>query len=382
MAPAAEQLSLVELACEPVIQAARPKPEPTPAAGRASDRAALVALESAVAEARGSGDRRPSLVLLAACLTELGAAPPAPAADLPGLHRARDDWLRRLRSSCRSESALIAYRVAIDDLLEWAEGTGSDAFTEAAIVDYLDRYRERAQPAPATYYRRFCLLRRFMRWVSRRSGVPDPFLDLEPPPKPRQDRDWLTPDEFRRLLEAAEHPERNLPGLIERDRLALLTLVLTGLRRSELCGLDWRDLELDGRKPSLLVRNGKGGKPRRQPLPRGLARELRALRAKRVPDPCDPVLCGLAGGRLQETILADIIRRATKRAGIEKHVTAHTLRHTAATWLRQELGDTRLVAEYLGHADLSTVSRYAHVDRDELFTAAGRLEALALRADE
>src|SRR5581483_8201421 len=133
----------------------------------------------------------------------------------------------------------------------------------------------------ATYYRRFCLLRRFMRWVSRRSGVPDPFLDLEPPPKPRQERDWLTPEEFHLVLEAAEHPERNLPGLVERDRLALFTLVMTGLRRSELCTLDWRDLELDGPKPSLLVRNGKGGKPRRQPLPDRLARELRALRDTR-----------------------------------------------------------------------------------------------------
>jgi site-specific recombinase XerD len=73
--------------------------------------------------------------------------------------------------------------------------------------------------------------------------------------------------------------------------------------------------------------------------------------------------CGLRG-----------IRRATKRAGIEKHVTAHTLRHTAATCLRQELGDTRLVAESLGHADLSTIARYAHVDREELFEAAGRVE--------
>jgi Phage integrase family len=78
------------------------------------------------------------------------------------------------------------------------------------------------------------------------------------------------------------------------------------------------------------------------------------------------------------TILADIIRRAAKRAGIEKHVTAHTLRHTAATWLRQELGDTRLVAEYLGHADFATVARYAHVDRHELFVAASRLEELAV----
>jgi integrase/recombinase XerD len=58
-------------------------------------------------------------------------------------------------------------------------------------------------------------------------------------------------------------------------------------------------------------------------------------------------------------------------------VTAHTLRHTAATWLRQETGDTRLVAEYLGHADLSTVSRYAHVAERELYEATAALGRLA-----
>ena len=130
------------------------------------------------------------------------------------------------------------------------------------------------------------------------------------------------------------------------------------------------------------MRCGKGGKLRRQPLPAGLARELRNLRDTRQPESTDPVFCGLAGRRLQETILADIIRRAAMRAGIEKHVTAHTLRHTAATWLRQELGDTRLVAEYLGHADLSTVSRYAHVASDELHEAAARLgEQVASRTE-
>lgn len=51
------------------------------------------------------------------------------------------------------------------------------------------------------------------------------------------------------------------------------------------------------------------------------------------------------------------------------YYTAHTLRHTAATWLRQATGDARLVAEYLGHAGLSTVSRYAHVAREEMHTA-------------
>jgi site-specific recombinase XerD len=86
-----------------------------------------------------------------------------------------------------------------------------------------------------------------------------------------------------------------------------------------------------------------------------------------------PSFCGLEEKRL--TILAGIIRRAAERTAIEKRVTAHTPRHAAATWLRQETGDAHLVAAYLGHADLSTVSRYAHVAPDELHDAAAALAA-------
>src|SRR5207249_4971059 len=151
----------------------------------------------------------------------------------------------------------------------------------------------------------------------------------------------------------------------------------TGLRRSELIGLDWRDLLLDAPRPSLLVKRGKGGKPRRQPLAPQLATELRRLRDQRQPAPTDPVFCGLAGRRLQPKVLAAIVKRSAERAGLEKRVTVHTLRHTAASWLRQATGDARLVAEYLGHADLSTVSRYAHVADDELHEAAATLASRA-----
>jgi integrase len=82
---------------------------------------------------------------------------------------------------------------------------------------------------------------------------------------------------------------------------------------------------------------------------------------------------GLAGGRLQPKVLAEIVHRCAKRAQLSKKVTAHTLRHTAATWLRQGAADTRLVAEYLGHADLSTVARYAHVGDEELHAAVATL---------
>jgi integrase/recombinase XerD len=216
-----------------------------------------------------------------------------------------------------------------------------------------------------------------MRWLSSREGVPDPFLDLEAPRKPRHEGEWLTPAEFQRMLEAAGKPLRRHTGIVERDRLVLLALVTTGLRRSELINLEWRDLALDDLQPSLLVRHGKGDKPRRQPLAPQLADELRLLQRRIAPPNTDPVFCGLAGRRLQPKVLAAIIKRAAERAGLDKRVTAHTLRHTAATWLRQETGDTRLVAEYLGHADLSTVSRYAHVAERELHEATAALGRLA-----
>jgi site-specific recombinase XerD len=167
--------------------------------------------------------------------------------------------VRPLQAARRSESAITAYRIAIDDLLAWCGDRDRSIFDEVTIVDYLADYQRRTNPAPATYYRRFGLLRRFVRWLSRRSGTPDPFLDLEAPPKPRQEADWLTEQELGRLLAAAEHPPRRRTGLAERDRLVLLTLVQTGLRRAELIALDWADLELERPRPSLLVRCGKGG---------------------------------------------------------------------------------------------------------------------------
>lgn len=287
--------------------------------------------------------------------------------------------MRRLRSASRSDSLIRAYRNTIDHFITWsdADERAGDLFDERTIVEYLEDYRRRCSPAPATYHRRFLLLRRFMRWLAARHGIPDPFLDLQPPAKPRQESDWLTPDEFRRMLDAAGRPARRRDGLAERDRLLLVALVTTGLRRSELLSLDWRHLDLDGERTTLLVRRGKGGRPRRQPVAPHLAQELRDLRRRLSPAPDDPVFRGLTGGRLQPTTLALIIRRAAERAGLDKRVTAHTLRHTAATWLRQTTGDARLVAEYLGHADLSTVSRYAHVAPAELHDAAAALGASA-----
>ena len=340
----------------------------------------MTSLTQALLDARRAGDPRPAFAVVAASLSDVGVQLPATRMASLSLTDARDQWLRRLRSTNRSESSISAYRVALNDLVSFLErdGRATGSLDEQIVVAYLDDYRRRCAPAEATYYRRFIHLRRFFRWLSRASGIADPFLDLEPPGKPQREADWLTAEEFAVLLAAAGAPLRRRPGLAERDRLVLITLVSTGLRRSELLALDWRDLHLDGDDPSVLVRRGKGGKPRRQPLPTALAEEFRRQRRVRNPSGDDAVFCGLAGKRLSSTILATLIRRAADRAGLEKSVSAHTLRHTAATWLRQQTADARLVAAYLGHADLSTVSRYAHVSDPELHRAAEALSDLAM----
>jgi integrase/recombinase XerC len=346
---------------------------------RAGDDVALTALRSALLDAREGDDERPALIVLAGVFGELGVPAVPPRISGSSVGEGRDAWLLRLRSAGRSQSSIVAYANVIGDLLEWAarEGLEGELFEERTVVDYLDDYNRRRSPAPATYHQRFVLLRCFMRWMSQRARLPDPFADLEVPPRPRQEADWLTPQEFAALLAAAGRPPRRIPGLAERDRLVLLALVTTGLRRTELISVDWRDLVLNDEWPTLLVRRGKGAKPRRQALPPQLVSELRELRRRCDGAPDDPVFCGLRGGRLQPTILADIIARSATRARLGKRVTAHTLRHTAATWLRQATADARLVAEYLGHADLSTVSRYAHVASPELHAAA---RTLATRA--
>jgi hypothetical protein len=115
-----------------------------------ADRATLAALEAALVDARPAADDTPALVVLASRLGDLGTPPIRPPAGRLSLRQARDDWLGRLEASQKSESALVAYRVAIDDLLDWAEANGRSVLEEATIVDYLPSYQQRARTAQAT----------------------------------------------------------------------------------------------------------------------------------------------------------------------------------------------------------------------------------------
>lgn len=115
-----------------------------------------------------------------------------PARSTPGRRSLAAAGARRLAASARSlpEERERARRLPSRDRRPARLGRGewTQRPRETTIVDYLRSSQQRARPAQATYYRRFLLVRKFLRWVSQREGVRDPFLDLEPPPKPRHER--------------------------------------------------------------------------------------------------------------------------------------------------------------------------------------------------
>ncbi len=269
--------------------------------------------------------------------------------------REQGAWLCQLQRAQRGQSTVRAYRAAIDDLLAWArrEHRAGDLFEQQTIIDYLADYQQRRHPTPATYLQRLVLLRTFIKWLSRRQGTPNPFLELPRPPDPRRrERDWLTREEFAQLLVGADQPQRNMPGLAARDRLVLTALVLTGISPKEMIAVPWTDVEPNGPHPSLRASNGKRATHRSIPLPSQLAAELQHWRELREPTSTDPVFCGLYGGRLRAEKLERIITRVANQASLEKHVNAHTLRYSATKWLKNAGGEEWLIDEYLGQSSI------------------------------
>jgi integrase/recombinase XerC len=174
----------------------------------------------------------------------------------------------------------------------------------------------------------------------------------------------LSEDEARQLIEhtpdAAETPA------MARDRAILEVLYSSGLRVSELVGLDWRDI--DDELGMLTVRAGKGAKDRVVPIGEPALDALKAWRPL-LPIPADPnapVIINLRGTRLSTRSVEKIVAQRIIDAGLTSSVTPHGLRHSFATHMLNAGADLRSIQEMLGHASLATTQRYTHVSIDRL----------------
>ncbi len=158
----------------------------------------------------------------------------------------------------------------------------------------------------------------------------------------------------------------------QRDRAILEVLYATGVRISELVGLDLADIDLDDGIARVL---GKGDKERVVPMGRAARAELRtycadgrlALRSPRAARrDADAVFLNARGGRLTRQGCWQLVRRAGERVGLGERLSPHVLRHSCATHMLDHGADIRVVQELLGHASVSTTQVYTKVSPERL----------------
>jgi len=140
-----------------------------------------------------------------------------------------------------------------------------------------------------------------------------------------------------------------------KSKLMIKMLYSSGIRVSELVGMKINQLELD--KRTAWVRSGKGAKDRLVILSNKIVEELRAY----LPNVRSEYLFPGRNGPLTTRSVQLMVSLAGDKAGINKQVTPHTMRHSFATHLLDSGTDIRLIQELLGHADLSTTQIYTHV---------------------
>lgn len=265
-----------------------------------------------------------------------------------------------------SKNTLGAYRADLmalgrhlaDDGIEVVRARKSDLLGFIA-------WRVEQGAKPRSTARQLSSFRRFYRYLCREGVISDdPTADIEMPRIGRSLPKSLTEDEVEALLAA---PNTDEP-LGHRDRAMLELLYATGLRVSELINLKQNQVNLN---QGVLRIVGKGDRERLIPLGEESQRWLKEfMEGPRVEilleRQTDYMFPTRRGDRMTRQAFWHIIKRYAQKAGVNKRLSPHTLRHAFATHLLNNGADLRVVQLLLGHSDLSTTQIYTHVARERL----------------
>ena len=279
-----------------------------------------------------------------------------------------------------SELTCRAYERDVRACIEFLRSQGIAALVEIRTPHLRCFLSDEAshRPAPSSQARTVAALRCFFRFCVESEYLGrDPAHVLRTPKKRQALPDVLDRSELSRLLQMPGRDgiwSRAHSGKPERDRLLLALFAYGGLRRSELLGLDWDDVDLERRL--IRVRVAKGGRQRVLPIHPALVPLLLDYRATRTPADHPALFVGVLGNRLSPTILSTTFRRYTDAAGVakRKRITPHTLRHVFATELLSAGANLRQIQELLGHKHLDSTQRYTHVAAHQLRGAVKRLQ--------
>jgi integrase/recombinase XerC len=261
----------------------------------------------------------------------------------------------------------------------------------------------------ATAARKLAAVRTFLRYLRREALIEtDPGALVGTPKQAVRMPAHLSEQEMTRLLDAPDQSQ----ALGRRDRAVLELFYASGLRLSELAGVDVEDVNLRAKMVRVL---GKGGKERllpfngstasairlylkdREQLVRGTARnnpakagshvehtrpstaDQQERSSRRAAKRRDPLFVNYRGGPLTVRSIDRLVRRYVASAGTRTGISPHALRHSFATHLLQRGADLRVIQELLGHARLSTTERYTHVNAAQLLEVYRRAHPRAKR---
>ncbi len=221
-----------------------------------------------------------------------------------------------------------------------------------------------AGAARTTLARRTSAIKAFTAWAVRRGLLTvDPAARLQVPKAHRTLPAVLRQDQAADAMAAAKSGAEQGDPLALRDRLIVEMLYATGIRVSELCGLDIDDVDTGHRVVRVL---GKGNKQRTAPFGVPAADALRAWLADGRPalvtaDSGPALLLGARGGRLDVRQARTVVHQTIAAVAGAPDMGPHGLRHSAATHLLEGGADLRVVQELLGHSSLATTQLYTHV---------------------
>jgi integrase/recombinase XerC len=225
--------------------------------------------------------------------------------------------------------------------------------------------------SPATTARRVAAVRAFTAWAVKTKKLDgDVGLMLVPPKTKKSLPNYLTTDQINEVLNLASISSDDDNPIGIRNLAILEILYATGIRVSELSGLDVLDINF---ADNTLRVTGKGNKQRTVPfgLPArdSLERWLEVARPKMLQENTNAVFVGVRGKRIDQRVVREMIYEVLGHLSDAPLMGPHGLRHTAATHLVEGGADLRSVQELLGHASLATTQVYTHVSAARLKSA-------------
>ncbi|MCG3089992.1 site-specific tyrosine recombinase XerD [Sporosarcina cyprini] len=281
---------------------------------------------------------------------------------------ALEDYLHFLRVERQlAKNTLVSYQRDLLDYILHLEGQGYESIEQidrAVILLYLQKLKDLGK-STRTISRHISSIRSFHQFLVREKvSSHDPTVHLEMPKLEQKLPRVLSISEIDALINS---PDSSKP-LGKRD-VALLELMYgTGMRVSELIGLNMEDLHLSMGFVRIF---GKGSKERIVPLGSGAIRACQMYVEMARPEllkekKADALFLNMRGTRLTRQGCWKILKGHALEAGIQQELTPHILRHSFATHLIENGADLRAVQEMLGHSDISTTQIYTHVSRARL----------------